>query len=815
MARLPSLAALAVTLTAGLVMAAAPPGPRVDLHGDPLPPGARARLGTVRLRHGHTVSSVGLSADGKVVVSGASDHTVRLHDARTGRLLRAFGQEEALANVYAATRWVSAVAVSTDGKTVAGGSNAGIVRVWDSATGKEVRLLRLAWGPPFLAFGPGAKTICAGGQRTVRVWDVATGREARQLGGHISWVSRVSLSGDGKTMATGDNLSIVHVWEMPGGKMLRRLSGPGPGPAGLALALSPDAKTVAFGGLHGDIFVYEVSSGKRLRRLSEHTGGVGGLAFLPGGKTLLSAGMRDGLVRLWNVQTGKVEREFKHAGGLVQALALARDGKTLALASGDSVVRLWDVPSGRRIAQPAGHDGALSFLAFSGKGEQVTSAGGDGTVRLWEARTGKQLRLSAPEGPGWAPIAHGGAAPVTAFTSPTGEVLLWGPRAGKGRLPPPAGTLGPASAGAFSGDGRILATAHGLGHLRLWDVSTGKQRGKLTGQKGVVSSLAFSRDGETLASSGSDGTIRLWRVKTGREVRRISTVPGTVHRLAFSRDGRALAGGSNDGSARVWDPATGQVLRELPGHRGYVMAVRFSPDGRSLAAGNWMGVRLWDLATAKLRGEVLGHQGDCLSLAFSPDGKTLATGGSDTTALLWDVSTLLRLAPPGSRLPAEALAARWADLASNNARVAHDAVWALAGTPEQAVALLRKHLRPVQPADGKRLKKLIGDLSAEDDETRIRARRELEALGEQAGPVLRKALAAATDVDVRLQLQVLLSRLDSGEQSAEELRASRALQVLELAGTPAARRLLAELARGAPTARLSREARASLDRLGR
>jgi hypothetical protein len=337
----------------------------------------------------------------------------------------------------------------------------------------------------------------------------------------------------------------------------------------------------------------------------------------------------------------------------------------------------------------------------------------------------------------------------------------------------------------------------------------------LVGHENTVRALAFSPDGETLASSGTfDGTVRLWSVKTGLERRRIKMGIPTPFRLVFSPDGRALAGGSQGGVARVWESFSGLLLRECTGHRGHVMGLAFSPDGRSLAAGNWMGVRLWDLATSKEKGELLGYQGDCMALAFSPDGKVLASGGGDTTTLLWKVSRVLR-PEPAQRLTAEAVAANWTNLASTDGRKAFDAVWALSLAPAQAVPLLSKHLKPARPVDDKRLRKLIEDLGDEEFETRKRAMSELQGMGDLAEAAMRKALAASTDVDVRLRLQLLLGRLSSSMPDGEQLRELRALAVLERAATPAARRLLGDLARGAAEARLTGEARACLDRLAR
>jgi WD40 repeat protein len=805
-----SLAALGVALMASLSYAAAPPPQRVDLHGDPLPAGALSRLGTVRLRHGHMVSSVAFSADGKTLVSGASDHTVRIWNAATGRLVRCIGKEHSLVNVYAGSRWITAVAISGDGKSVASCSNDGMVRIWNVATGEEVRSIRLGWATPSLAFGAGGKTPAATGGSIVFIWDVATGKEVHRLVGHRFFIPRMGVSTDGAKLVSGDGQGVVCLWDAGTGKQVRQLS---LGQGASAVAISPDGKTVAAASINGKVVLWDAGTGQERRQLAAHKRSVAGLAFLPGNKTLVSVQV-DGLIRLWEIETGKMVRQIEQQGTSVLTMALSRDGKKLALVSGNGL-QLWDLQAGRRIGPPGGHDGAVAFLTFSGKGGRVTTAGGDGMFRIWEAATGKPGRASGPTDTTCSPTALSASGRVAAGLAPAGEVILWDVQAGKMlRKIADAKATGTA---ALSDDGRTLATASQVGEVRLWDVATGKELRKFAARQGVLLALAFSPDGEVLASSGGNGLVRLWRVKTGRELRQVN-VRGVAYRLVFSSDGRALASGGHDPVVRVWETATGQLVRELSGHRGYVMALAFSPDGRHLAAGNWMGVRLWDLATGKARGELLGYQGDGVSLGFSPDGKVLASAGSDLTVLLWGVSGMLRPdrdATDRPRPTAEALAAKWDNLAATDGRKAYDAVWELAAAPAQAVGLFSKHLKPVRPADAKRLARLIADLGDEEFETRSKAARELEALEDLAGAALRKALARTTDVDLRLRLQVLLGRLDSDELSGEQLRTMRALQVLEVIGTRAARRLLGELAKGAATARLTREAQASIRRLTR
>src|SRR5205807_5398313 len=104
---------------------------------------------------------------------------------------------------------------------------------------------------------------------------------------------------------------------------------------------------------------------------------------------------------------------------------------------------------------------------------------------------------------------------------------------------------------AFTGDSRALAVAHGAG-VRLWDLTTGRERFASSGHRGDILSLAFSPDGLTLATAGEDRTIKLWQTATGEELATLRGHGAKIHALAFSSDGRALASVSHDGAVNIW-----------------------------------------------------------------------------------------------------------------------------------------------------------------------------------------------------------------------------------------------------------------------
>ena len=599
--------------------------PPFDRQGDPLPTGAVARLGTSRLRHPESISSLAFSPDSKRLASGGGgivrvwdagsakeilrfsgakrnyaplvfapdgkavvgidqDQAVCFWDASTGKVMRRVIGKKGLTTVN--------FALSPDGKYLA--INSGNVTLWlaDSATGKDISPPGLSGAGGYLHFSRDGQRLFAGRV----IWDLKN-----QKAVHLEtkeFVSSAALSSDGKYLATGhgDPFGLkngkfrfrgsVRLWDAATGKFLRQLGADQAFVRGVRF--SPDDKILAVAGQDPTVRLLNLETGKEVGRLPSFFFSIHQLAFSPDAK-LLAASDQGNKILIWNLNT----RELLHQEGSINAVRYSPDGKQMALAR-DNAVWLVETGSGKEVGRLQGHQGRILGLAYSPDGKMLASAGSyaDGTTRLWDLATEKEIRCFKD---------HGGVA-------------------------------------AFSPNGKFLAS--GRQPLRLREATTGKELA--TFDHFDVRGLAFAADSKLLAVGYDAFHSRIYEVPSGASLCRfgLPKVNASTSCLAldFSPRVNTLAFIQAQDGLHFLEIEPGNGKRSL--HQGIGLsgsALCYSPDGKILAVGKKDGTTLLHDLTSKreLARYEAPHQGEVVAIAFSPDGAHLTSVYSNGTALIW------------------------------------------------------------------------------------------------------------------------------------------------------------------------------------
>jgi WD40 repeat protein len=609
-------------------------GAATDLYGDPLPPGAIARLGTLRDNIGEISSDVVLSPDGTTVTATSTFFAspLRLWDTTTGRVVVDLTELEPPKRHGVIVR---KAAFSPNNNLLAAGDSVGTVRIGRTDTGKKVREFagpECVHGVSFLPDGQTLSVSYVEGSRAS--FDITTGNQVAPITKRtaplprprVTWLPIRSIlrsgrypffatgcairncSPDGKYAWGGSSNNMVSVWDVKADRQI----GSFPHyrwPPGLIdetwidhILFSPDSKLLAVGDTDHSLCLWSIATGHAYRRFPGLEVGHG-LAFMPDGKRLISGGR---FFRYWDIARGQEIRRFPQQE-LVSAIVYVAVGKTMLTADG-MVLRLWEVMSGRQIREYRGHLAEVYGLAVSKDGGRIASQDDDGTLIVWDLRAGQEL---------WR-IARLATSRSTRIRANS----YWQPGV------------------AFAATGKMLAACDDQG-LRLFEVALGREIGRIAKVRAAIRSLCVSPDGKTLAGVDDRGAC-LWDVATGRALPKSPHVGAWA--LAFAPAGHRLATGETE-CVKLWDTETGRLLRQLDVDKGgkelderQCRSVAFSTDGKIVGAGCDDGiVRFWDTATGDLVSRLDGHNDHVSEVAFCPDGKSVAVTAGNGTTLIWSL----------------------------------------------------------------------------------------------------------------------------------------------------------------------------------
>ena len=634
--------------------------PRSD---DPLPDGAVARLGTLRLRHG-TVSLynhplLAFGSDDQTLLSGGSQflRQWQVADGAEKNVVRFDPKQGALA-ALTTPDGKTAFQVTVDEKEVVR------VHVFDTVSWKKVREAELTpqpgqvdpagpdsrgnmWANSFVVAPDGSwlGTITGGGR--FAIWDTTTGKHSQTIGDTSSKIMKITTTPDANRLAAMDGKNPLQFLNLKTGE-----SHPHPVGGQLVMStdspwtVSPDGKTLAVATLPYNpaptwqvVRLIPINDGgaDRVLDLPKHKGQVvpavlTKLAFTPDGKSLVYAanGTQQAEWGLLPIDGKDAIRHPAGPVGTIATLALSHDAKTVATTSAFGVIRLWDAATGKERQQSEGHRASVTAVAFQSN-DSVVTAGADATIRYWDAATGNQ---TAAKTLGDGPFSQ-------MVLSPNGRWLVqW-------RLDPgqAGGSSGPRGRGqADFGGNRPTADST----VQILETDTGKERYRL---KVPNNWAALFSGGNALITLESDGTPKEWDLSTGKKLRVGAPVASGLHRLSgdgeilVTVDSVCVGTSMSDGKELFrWGLLQKNVFQETLGQNNpeRVVDAAISPDGKTLALALWSNkpgsgrAVLCELTTGKILHELEVAMWSAGHLTFTPDGKRLVAASDKV--MVWDVA---------------------------------------------------------------------------------------------------------------------------------------------------------------------------------
>lgn len=558
-----------------------------------LPAGVAARMGSAQFRHGETIFFIAYTPDGKQIVTAGRDQAIRLWDRATGQEVRRFER-------------AASKKEPLDPRAAAP----------DAMPGKM--MTRSVGADDFpLTLSPDGKTLAGGKDRTVTVWDLNSGKKLHELTA-AALVSELVFTPDGKSLISADTNQTVTLWDPTTAKAQRTFEvkpeADGAGIVKVGAAVSPTGthlvqQILDTQNANGSLKITELATGKVLPEIKLSAGGAQNLTFSPDGKLLAWSTFTDG-VTIWDLAAQKQLAQFGRGEGMKlrffgDSMCISPDNKSVAVMMGNDTIELWDIATATRTRTIDGYEPDRDA------NKMAMDTGGRVAVRLVLSNKNRLVKSDL----------------------------------------------------AFSPDGKTIAASLGNATVRQYDAGSGMEVGATPGHVSGV--MALGSDGRTTVTVSKE-SVWVWNATAG-QVRHWPLYPAAVAAVV-SPDAKRVVTSSTGGVIRIWDTTTGEKIRDIDTKRGDVAGIGFSPDGKIIATKAELNsaLNLWDAATgAHIR--TIGQDGDPVfsggrvmldisgmqtpAIVFSPDGRLIAATADKKQVGIWDAAsgTLVSEIPAPSR----------------------------------------------------------------------------------------------------------------------------------------------------------------------
>ena len=457
---------------------------------------------------GHTdgVISATFSNNGKKVITASIDHTARIWDAASGKLLN---------SLEGHTDRVESATFSSDATKVITASRDNTARIWDAASGKLLHTFKGHKGSVTSATfsSNDTKVLTAAWDNTARIWDSASGKLLHTFKGHKRYVLSATFSSDDTKVLTASGDKTSRIWDVASGKLIHTLEGHTEYLT--SATFSSDDQKVLTLSLDSTVIIWDAASGTPLNTLGEHKQLVTSTSLGREDKKVITLS-DDKTARIWDAASGKLLHTLEGHTDRVESATFSSDATKVITASRDKTARIWDAATGKLLQTLEGHKGWVYSATFSYDDSKVLTAAWDNTARIWDAESGKLLHTLKN----------------TRFVT----------------------------CATFSSDDTKVLTASDHKTARIWDAASGKLLHTLEGHTKSIQFATFSSDETKVLTASWDKTARIWDAASGKLLHTLEGHTSDVRCATFSSDETKVLTASKDGSIILWDSDTGEQL---------------------------------------------------------------------------------------------------------------------------------------------------------------------------------------------------------------------------------------------------------------
>ncbi|MGK7957198.1 MAG: NB-ARC domain-containing protein [Crocosphaera sp.] len=550
------------------------------------------------------VRAITFSPDSRIIASGGENGKISLWEVETRKPIATFSGH---------INRVRSLSYSSNGQLLASGSDDQTIRIWDCNRKELITVLnkhqsKVRW----VIFHPDQQTLISASQdNQICLWKVNLS-EQKFITSFLlkenknELLRAISISPDGKLLASGTDDDVVRFWDLKTGKFKQELSHTHNHWI-RCLAFSPNGDKIASASEDKTICISDVKTGKHLHTLRGHISRVWSIGFHPRLPWLVSGEMGFN-IRIWNYESGECLRVGRGYSQEIKPITYSPDGKTLAVGTNQSIVYLLKGSlNGDNKKEIETHHGNILSLAYSPDGQVLMGGSDDTKLHIWDTFNEKNpLLTSLAQHKNWIRTV------------------------------------------AYSRNGKFIATGSDDKTVKLWDAYSYKLLRTFTGHTDWIQSICFHPTKPLLISGSDDSTIKFWDIdnlqKADPLVKIYNTPQRQVWTIAVSPDGKLMASGSNDNTICIWDLESkeGEPIIILRNHRNWISSVAFSPDSQWLASASYdTSIRLWKLSSTEYSCEkiLLGHGDAVMCVTFHPHEPIVASSSKDGTIKRWNYLT--------------------------------------------------------------------------------------------------------------------------------------------------------------------------------